>query len=126
MEVKRDMLEQANNVAILGECFAWMQQCECIERLEERSHAKLPRLSIGNRQSLMAKIAQLKGAKIQWQRHFIHFGGDYTGTNSSDEERLVWREIDTALKNRLMIGVVINFKHIEPRQFFEDAREIVI
>jgi len=25
-----------------------------------------------------------------------------------------------------MTGVVINFKHIEPRQFLEDAREIVL
>jgi len=44
MEIKRDLLEQADNVATLGECFAWMQRCdECIEGLEERSHAKLPR-----------------------------------------------------------------------------------
>jgi len=125
--MERDLLEQANNVATLGECFAWMQRCdECIERLEERSRAKLPRLSIGNRQSLVARIARLEGAKIQLQRRFIHFGGDDTGTNSSDAERLVWREIDTAFKNRIMTGAVINFKHIEPRQFLEDAREIVL
>jgi len=42
-EIERDLLEQANNVAILEECFAWMQRYdECIERLEERSRAKLP------------------------------------------------------------------------------------
>jgi len=65
-EIKRDLLEQANNnVATLGKCFAWMQQCdECIERFEERSCAKLLRLSIGNRQSLVARIALLEGAKI--------------------------------------------------------------
>jgi len=35
VEIKRDLLEQANNVATLGEYFAWMQRCyECIERLE--------------------------------------------------------------------------------------------
>jgi len=127
VEIERDLLEQANNVATLGECFAWMQRCdECIERLEERNRAKLPRLSIGNSQSLVARTARLEGAKIQLQRRFIHFGGDYTGTNSSDAERLVWHEIDTAFKNRIMTGAVINFKHIEPRQFFEDAREIVL
>jgi len=50
MKIERDLLEQADNVAALGECFAWMQRCdECIERLEERGRAKLPRLSIGNR-----------------------------------------------------------------------------
>jgi len=119
MEIERD-LEQVNNVATVGECFAWMQQCdECIEQLEEHSRAKLPRLSVGNRQSLVAKIVQLESAKIQLQRRFIHFGGDYTSTNNSDAERLVWREIDTAFKNRITTGAVINFKHIEPRQFLE-------
>jgi len=80
VEIERDLLEQANNVATLRECFAWMQRCdEYIERLEERSRAKLPRLSIENRQSLVTKIARLEDAKIQLQRRFIHFGGDYTG-----------------------------------------------
>jgi len=60
------------------------------------------------------------------QRRFIHFGSDYTGTNSSDAERLVWREIDTAFESRILTGAAINFKHIEPRQFFEDVREIVL
>jgi len=61
MEIERDLLEHANNVATLGESFAWMQRCdECIEELEERSRAKDPRLSIGNRQSLVARIARLE------------------------------------------------------------------
>jgi len=127
MEIERDLLEQVNNVATVGECFAWMQQCdECIERLEGHSRAKLPRLSIGNRQSLVARIVRLEDAKIQLQRRFIHFGGNYTDTNNSDAERLVWREIDTAFKNRITTGAVINFKHIEPRQFLEDAKDIVL
>jgi len=130
VENERDLLQQADRVASLSECFTWLQQCdECIKRIEERSRAKLPRLSIGNRQSLVARIARLEGAKIQLQRRFfIHFGDDYTGasSSSSDAERLVWREIDTAFENRIMTGAVINFKHIEPRQFLEDAREIVL
>jgi len=128
VEIERDLLEQANNVVTLEECFAWIQRCDkCIERVEEHSRAmKLPQLSIGNRQSLVARIAQLEGAKIQLQRRFIHFNDDYTGTNSSDAERLVWREIDTVFENRIMTGAVINFKHIKPRQFLEDAREIVL
>jgi len=61
VENERDLLEQANNVATLGEYLAWLQRCdECIERLEERSRAKRPRLSIGNRQSLVAGIARIE------------------------------------------------------------------
>jgi len=39
---------------------------------------------------------------------FTHFGDDYMDTNSSDAERLVWREIDTAFKNRIITGAIIN------------------
>jgi len=43
VEIERDLLEQANNVVILGECIAWMQRYDkCIEQFEERSRAKLP------------------------------------------------------------------------------------
>jgi len=49
---------------------------------------------------------RLEGIKIQLQRRFIHFGGDYTGTNSSDAKRFIWREIDIAFKNRIMIGAM--------------------
>ncbi|XP_011867221.1 PREDICTED: uncharacterized protein LOC105561658, partial [Vollenhovia emeryi] len=41
-------------------------------------------------------------------------------------ERLVWREIDTAFENRILTGVVINIDYIEPRQFLEDACDIVL
>jgi len=39
---ERDLLEQADNVATLGEYFAQLQRCdECIERLKERSRVKV-------------------------------------------------------------------------------------
>jgi len=78
IENERDLLKQANNVATLGKSFAWLQRCnECIERLEERSCINRSRLSIENRQSLVARIARLKDAKTQMKRRFIHFGDDY-------------------------------------------------
>jgi len=91
VENKRDLLDQADNVAILEEYLAWLQRCdEYIERLEERSRAKRSRLSIGNRQSMVTRIARLEGAKTRLQIRFIHFGDDYTGTSSSsDAKRLV-------------------------------------
>jgi len=58
------------------------------------------------------------------QRRFLHFGGDYT--SSSDAQRLVWREIDTAFQNRILTGAVINADYIEPRQFLEDAGCVVL
>jgi len=104
-------------MSLLWESFTWLQCCnECIERLEEHTR---PQLSIGNRQSLVARIARLEGAKTRLQRCFIHFGSDYTDTNSS--ERLVWREIDIAFENLILTGAVINDDYIEPQQFLKDA-----
>ncbi|KYN14721.1 hypothetical protein ALC57_13064 [Trachymyrmex cornetzi] len=58
--VERQLLEQCGQVATLVECFAWLQRCdECIERLEELCRAKRPRLAVGHRQSLVARIARL-------------------------------------------------------------------
>jgi len=109
----------------LGEYFAWLQRYEeFIKHLEERSRVKRSRLSIGNRQSLVAKIARLEGAKTRLQRQFIPSGGEYSGDNNA--ERLMWREIDTAFESRILTSAVINYNHIEPRQFHNDAKNIVL
>jgi len=50
---------------------------------------------------------------------FVHAGAGYSAG-------LRWQAIDMAFENRILTGVVINSKHIEPRQFFEDARKIVL
>ncbi|KYM99340.1 hypothetical protein ALC62_09925 [Cyphomyrmex costatus] len=39
---------------------------------------------------------------------------------------LRWREIETAIESRILTGSVINSRHIQPRQFLEDASEIVL
>jgi len=76
---------------------------------------------------LVARIARLESAKTRLQRHFIHFGDDYTDiSNSSDAKRLVvWREIDTAFENYILTSA-INADYIEPRQFLEDASCVVL
>jgi len=51
------------------------------------------------------------------RERFVQVGAGYSAG-------LRWREIDTTFE--ILTGAVINFKHIEPRQFLEDAREIVL
>ena len=66
-----ELLEQCGQVATLVECFAWLQRCdECIEQLEELCRAKRPHLVVGHRQSAVASIARLAGAKSQLERRF--------------------------------------------------------
>ncbi|XP_071582038.1 uncharacterized protein [Temnothorax nylanderi] len=135
-ETERDLLERSDQIATLGEYFAWAQRCEeFIEQLEEDCRSKRPRLSIretnnpGHRQSLVARIARLEGAKTLLQRRFVHIGGEYAaGSSSGNEnvERLVWREIDAAFESRVLTGAVINTNYIEPQKFLEDAEVIVL
>ncbi|XP_036150345.1 uncharacterized protein LOC105835717, partial [Monomorium pharaonis] len=128
-QVERELLEQANRVATLNEYFEWLQQCdEYIEQLEERNCAKRSRLTGEIRQSLVARIARLAGEKTRLQRRFVHVGGNCAGSSNSDDNDnagLEWREIDTAFESRVLTGAVINVRHIEPRQFLKDAKNIV-
>jgi len=78
---ERELLEQCGQVATRVECFAWLQRCD--ERLEELCRAKHSRLAIGHRQSVVARIARLVGAKSQLERCFVHIDGEY----ASDNER---------------------------------------
>ncbi|EGI70784.1 hypothetical protein G5I_00414, partial [Acromyrmex echinatior] len=116
-------------VATPVEYFAWLQRCdECIERLEELCRAKCPRLTVGHRQSVVARIARLADAKLQLERRFVHVGGEYASGEyaSRDERSLVWREIDTAFESRISTDAVINSNHIESRRFLEDAGDVVL
>ncbi|XP_036140462.1 uncharacterized protein LOC118644854 [Monomorium pharaonis] len=125
-QVERELLEQANGVTTLGECFMWLQRCdEIIQQLEEHSRIKRPRFAVGQRQSLVARIARLEGEKTQLQRRFVHVGGNYAST-SNNANKLMWRKIDTAFENRIQTGAVINTNYIEPRTFLEDAGGIVL
>ncbi|XP_018403208.1 PREDICTED: uncharacterized protein LOC108780113 [Cyphomyrmex costatus] len=121
--VERELLEQCGRVTTLAECFVWMQRCdECVVSLEELCRTKRPRLAVGHRQSAVARIARLAGARTQLERRFVHVGG-----GGGDRDRsLAWREIDAAFERRVLTGAVINFEHIEPRQFLEDAGSVVL
>jgi len=112
------LIEQAIQLNTREEYVAWEQRCdEFMESLEEQSHAKCLRLSIGKRQSVITCIARLESLKDSVRGRFVHVGAGYG---------LRWREIETAFESRILTGTVINSNHIEPQRFLEDAREIVL
>ena len=118
-----NLWEQSARVNSAEEYIVWEQQCDkYIESLEEQSRIKRPRLAIGVRQSLVAQIARLESLKNAVRKRFVHVGAG----SSVRDNGLVWREIDTAFESRILTGVVINSIHIEPRQFLEDAKDIVL
>ncbi|XP_071574625.1 uncharacterized protein [Temnothorax nylanderi] len=121
--MEQELLDQSTLLNSREDFAAWEQRCdEFIESLEEQSRIKRPRLSIGLKQSLVACIARLEGLKDSVRQRFVHVGAGY----SASETRLRWREIDTAFESRILTGVVINSKHIDPHQFLKDARDIVL
>ncbi|XP_036146043.1 uncharacterized protein LOC118646698 [Monomorium pharaonis] len=76
---------------------------------------------------MVARIARLAGEKVRLERRFMHVGGNYASTSDdTNNARLEWREIDTAFESRILTGAVINVRHIEPRHFLEDAKDIVL
>ncbi|XP_077270167.1 uncharacterized protein LOC143901616 [Temnothorax americanus] len=116
-QTERDLLELSDQVATVGEYFTWTLQCaEFVEQLETRCSAKRQRLSdnptIGQRQSLVARIARLEGVKSRLERQFIHSGGNYANAGTSGDTRaaeLVWREIDAGFETRIMtVNTVFN------------------
>jgi len=115
--------EQSTLVNSLEDYIVWEQRCDTyIESLEEQSRIKRPRLSIGNRQSLIARVARLEGLKNSVRGRFVHA----VAGCSARQNGLVWREIDTAFESRVSTSAVINYNHIGPRQFLDDAKDIVI
>src|SRR5215469_12132578 len=115
--MERELMEQSAQLNTREDYIAWEQRYnDFIESLKERGRMKLRlRLSIGARQSVIACIKRLENLKDSVRERFVHVGAGYNAG-------LRWREIDTAFKSRILIGAVINSKHIETRQFLEDAK----
>jgi len=61
------------------EYFAWEQRCsDFIESLKEQSRIKCSQLSIGVKQSLIARIARLENLKDTVRERFVQVGAGYS------------------------------------------------
>ena len=120
-QVERQLLDQSTRLISQEEYLAWEERCnECIELLEEQSRVKRPRLSIGVRQSVVARIARLEGLKYSLRGRFVR---ECAGHSSAG---LLRRDLDTAFDTRVLTGAVLNSNYIEPRNFLQDAATIVL
>ncbi|XP_076298323.1 LOW QUALITY PROTEIN: uncharacterized protein LOC143217668 [Lasioglossum baleicum] len=120
-KIEHDLWDQSDRLRLQEEYLVWEERCnECLELLKEHNRAKRPRLSIGIQQSLIASIATLESLKYSLRRRFIHEGAGHASTG------LIWHDIDSAFKGRILTGAVMNSNYIEPLSFLQDAREIVL
>ncbi|XP_071651462.1 uncharacterized protein [Temnothorax longispinosus] len=120
-----DLLEQSALLNSKEEFCVWEQRCnEYLESLkEEHNQAKEPQLSFGIKLSLITRIARLEDLIDSIRKRFEHAGAR---KDDDDNAVLRWHEIDTAFGSCILTGAVVNSKHIEPRKFLEDAKDIVI
>jgi len=73
--MERDLIKQITLLSTIDDYSAWKQRCdEFIKSLEEQSRIKRPRLSIGNRQLLIACIVRLESLKESVRGRFVHVG----------------------------------------------------
>ncbi|KYN26714.1 hypothetical protein ALC57_03911 [Trachymyrmex cornetzi] len=65
-----------------------LRGCNDATNGEEFCRAKRPHFAVGHRQSAVARIARLAGAKSQLERRFVHVGGEYTNAGNVVLERV--------------------------------------
>ncbi|XP_067210017.1 uncharacterized protein [Linepithema humile] len=119
MEMERDLTVRAANIKTLGEFLPWDYECdEYLNILREKCRKK-QRTGLIN--SLVAQITRLEGVRNTLHERFVPIGAGYRA-----KKGFTWKEIETAFRNRILTGAVINSDYIEPRQFLEQIRSTII
>lgn len=120
---ERELTELAGRVRTLGEYFDWELRCdECVRRLRDQCREiGSSRAVTGRITTAVARIVRLEGARSGLRRRFA-----YVGAGHSESSGLTWTEVETAFRNRVLTGAVVNREHVEPRGFLENARDMVL
>ncbi|XP_067216205.1 uncharacterized protein [Linepithema humile] len=119
--MERDLTVRAVNIKTLGEFLPWDYECdEYLDSLREKCR-KRQRTGVVN--SLVAQIVRLEGVRKIIQERFVPIGAGYGGY---EKKGYTWKEIETAFRNRVLTGAVVNHEYIDPREFLGEIRNTVI
>ena len=119
METEHDLTVRAASIKTLGEFLPWDYECnEYLDSLREKCRKKQ---CTGVINSLVARIARLEGVRNTLHERFMSVGAGY-----EKRKGFTWKEIETAFKNRILTGAIINSDYIDPRTFLDDIRNTVI
>ncbi|XP_066585457.1 uncharacterized protein [Prorops nasuta] len=104
---------------------AWV--IECRDRIQELRNVKQITFP-GTRQKHFTEIARIKCLlhRAARDKSSIKFGGG--GNNVATvavDDRLIWENLDSAFKNRICSGMVVNSNYIDPRKFLLSAEELL-
>ncbi|KYN28157.1 hypothetical protein ALC57_02429 [Trachymyrmex cornetzi] len=123
-EEVEDLFNRATSIDTVDIYRVWERKCdECLDFLRETCRNSKRRRSTRVVNASIARIARLEGLRNVLQQRFEHVG---SGRVESQKNGFSWLEIETAFNNRVLTGVVLNSSYIEPRQFLDDVRNIVI
>ncbi|XP_026828646.1 uncharacterized protein LOC105279427 [Ooceraea biroi] len=121
---ERELTELAGRVETLCAYFEWELKCDEYLRTLREECARgggSSRSVTGRRFAAVARIARLEGVRNRLRRRF-----EYVDAGLGEQSGLSWTEVETAFRNRVLTGAVVNGGYIEPRRFLEDARNVVI
>lgn len=95
----------------------WLKQVKSHIRLCNRA-TRTADLSVGALRKLQTNVGHLKRyKKIIEKKNFFGFGS----VQKKRSSRVIWEEIVSAFNSRVRTGLIINLKHKDLRQFFNDA-----
>jgi len=114
-EEVEDLFHRATSIDTEDVYRVWEQKYnECLDFLRETCR---------NSKCRRTSTAQLEGLRNVLRQCFEHVG---SGHVESQKRGFSWLEIKTAFNNRVLTDVVLNSSYIKPRQFLDDARDIVL
>ena len=101
----------------------WVNQCDaCLRLIVEYQCGE--GVSMASKQRLASLIARIKTLRTIVRVRFSR-----VGLGASDRlttPKVVWEDVETAVRNRISTGAVINVGYIDPRQFLEGAQRMVL
>jgi hypothetical protein len=119
METDHDLIVRAMRIETLGEFLPWEYECdEYLDSLREKCRKKQ---RTGVIHSLVAQIARMEGVKNTLHERFMPVAAGY-----DVKKGFTWRTIETAFRNRILTGAIVNSDYIEPSQFLEAIKDTVL
>lgn len=112
-----NLIVQAASIETLGEFLPWYNECE--EYLKSLRVKCRKRQRTGVIHSLVAQIVRLEGVRNALYERFVPTGAGYGGY---EPKGYTWREIETAFRNRVLTGAIINKDYIDPHKFLKNVR----
>ncbi|XP_076278400.1 uncharacterized protein LOC143208149 [Lasioglossum baleicum] len=84
-------------------------------------------LSVGKKHSLTSIMCRMKTLSVALHERISspHTGRGLYDHRCARASTLRWENVESAFKNRISTGIVINVEHIDPKQFLQHAKRII-